>query len=71
MLDAELLAEVYLELIGGRQPALGLQRNEQQAAAPRGAEPSARPPRAHGPSGEELAAHAAFIESLESPIWRR
>ena len=33
LLDAELLADVYLELIGGRQPALVLQRNEQPPAA--------------------------------------
>ncbi len=71
MLDAELLAEVYLELIGGRQPALGLQRHEQPATAPRDTESPARPPRAHGPSSDELAAHAAFIDSLESPLWRR
>ena len=71
MLDAELLAEVYLELIGGRQPALGLQRHEQPAPAQRVAEPSARPPRTHGPSSEELAAHATFIDSLDGPLWRR
>ncbi len=71
LLDAELLAEVYLELIGGRQPALGLQRNEQQATAPRRAEPTARPARAHGPSTDELAAHSAFVDSLDDPVWRR
>jgi DNA polymerase-3 subunit epsilon len=72
LLDAELLAEVYLELSGGRQPALGLQRNEQQqAAAPRRAEATARPPREHGPNAEELADHAEFVDSLDTPVWRR
>ncbi len=71
LLDAELLAEVYLELIGGRQPALGLQRNEQQAAAPSRADSPARPPREHGPSAEEVADHSAFVDSLDNPVWRR
>jgi DNA polymerase-3 subunit epsilon len=71
LLDAELLAEVYLELIGGRQPALGLQRNEQQTTVARDAEPKNRPPREHGPNVEELANHANFVESLKDPIWRR
>ena len=71
LLDAELLAEVYLELIGGRQPALGLQRNEQQAVEQRREEPVARPPREHGPSAEELADHSAFVDSLEDPLWLR
>lgn len=74
LLDAELLAEVYLELIGGRQPALVLRRNEEPAAttdAARHAEPTARPQREHGPGADELARHADFVDSLENPIWRR
>ncbi len=71
LLDAELLAEVYLELIGGRQPGLGLRRDEQPAATRAAAAPTARPPREHGPGAEELAAHTVFLESLDKPIWRR
>jgi DNA polymerase-3 subunit epsilon len=71
LLDAELLAEVYLELIGGRQPALGLQRNEQKTTASRDAEPKNRPPREHGPSADELDKHSAFVDSLDDPVWRR
>ena len=71
LLDAELLAEVYLELIGGRQPALGLQRNEQQTVETRQSEPKDRPPREYGPSAEELETHATFVDSLDDPVWRR
>ena len=73
LLDAELLAEVYLELIGGRQPALGLQREAPAAEATesRRAAPTTRAPRAHGPSTDELAAHASFVDSLKDPLWRR
>ena len=68
LLDAELLAEVYLELIGGRQPDLALAR----ARRPRRRQATiARPPRAHQPDDEEQAAHEAFIATLNDPIWTR
>jgi len=68
LLDAELLAEVYLELIGGRQPNLELAHARQgtQREATR-----ARPARPHAPGEAELAAHAAFIATLKDPIWAR
>ena len=73
LLDAELLAEVYVELIGGRQASLILvetgheiatTRYRTTAAPPR---PVALPPRL---SDAELVAHAAFIASLGTQaIW--
>lgn len=75
LLDAELLAQVYIELIGGRQPGLEL-----AAAATVAGEAvvsgeisrrGARPARLHAPSAEELAAHAAFVAALGDPIWRK
>lgn len=73
LLDAELLAEVYLELIGARQPRLALGAGK---AAPAGlglvsSPPEARAPRPHAPSEAEAAAHAAFVDRLEDPIWRK
>ena len=74
LLDAELLAQVYVELTGGLQIGLSL-------AADRGADVSAgiaglplrqrmfRPARPHGPSAAELAAHAAFLETVKAPLW--
>lgn len=69
LLDAELLAEVYLWLMGGRQPDLGL---VPQAAAVVVAarERIVRPARPHAPSPAELAAHEAFLAQLSNPIWR-
>ncbi len=70
LLDAELLAEVYLELIGGRQPGLGLAvaGGAQPAAGPASRE--AYPQRPHQASPEELAAHRAFIEQrLYDALW--
>ncbi len=70
LLDAELLAEVYLELIGGRQPGLVLGATKIEKAKIGGKEaPAARTPRPHAPSGEEKAAHADFIATLDDPIW--
>ena len=67
-LDCELLALVYLELIGGREPGLDLAasaRRRQQAMA----QAVVRPPRPHGPSEAELAAHAEFLKLLKAPVW--
>ena len=68
LLDAQLLAEVYLELIGGRQPDFELAADRMAApVAARDAE--RRDPRPHAASEEELAAHKAFVEKLKHPIW--
>lgn len=75
LLDCELLAEVYLELIGGRQPQLGLAADRQERAlaqAVTAAVPSkVRPPRPHAPTPEEAAAHAAMLAQLKDPLWTR
>ena len=68
-LDAELLASVYLELIGGRQPGLDFAAQALAAAAGAAVERIMRPPRPHAPSAAELAAHAAFLAKLKAPIW--
>lgn len=76
LLDSEILAEVYLELIGGRQPDLVLQtggRSNENAAR---SEPDWRPyprpkPLASRLTDEESAAHDAFIDTLGSaPLWK-
>jgi len=74
LLDCELLAEVYLELIGGRQPVLGLDRERARSAgdgvrAPAAQRPVPLPPRL---SAADIAAHAAFVETLgPDALWRR
>lgn len=71
LLDVELLAEVYLELIGGREPSLVLVREAAAALAVAAPTPDkARVTRAHAPTADELAAHAAFLESLTEPLWK-
>ena len=71
LLDAELLAEVYLELLGGRQTGLSLQVEEEAGlTAMTGAAP--RPPRPHAASPAEQAAHLAFLQAkIAEPIWLR
>ena len=69
LLDAELLAEVYLELIGGRQRGLSFKGDEsilQKTLKPD------RPPRAsrpHNASAVELEAHQELIRRIKNPIW--
>ncbi|MGQ9366296.1 DNA polymerase III subunit epsilon [Azospirillum sp. ST 5-10] len=70
LLDAQLLAEVYLELRGGRQAGLALAAGP--AARSDGAvrvTRTARPPRPHAASEEELAAHAELLKALKNPLW--
>ncbi len=70
LLDAELLAEVYLELIGGRQAGFDLVQAEARAAAAAAASQGpSRPPRPHEPTAEELAAHTAMLAKLKDPLW--
>jgi len=80
LLDAELLAQVYVELNGGRQIGLGLIDSGADAAIttttnapwhrPSGDRPR-RDPRPHVASPEELERHRAFIAGIDNAIWTR
>ena len=75
LLDSEILAEVYLELIGGRQPDFGLASGAGGAGAQGDGSdwrPGPRPePLPSRLSEKEKAAHAAFVESLgENALWK-
>jgi DNA polymerase III subunit epsilon len=65
-IDCSLLAAVYLELIGGRQPGLDFVA---PASANATAIRVARPPRPHTASLDELAAHRALLALLTEPLW--
>lgn len=75
LLDSEILADVYLELVGGRQPDLVL-TDTQSAAATDGQaakwraypRPTSLPSRV---TDEEAAAHRTFVESIDNPLWTR
>lgn len=78
LLDAQLLADVYMELLGGRQTGLVLAADDIAATvdlnfakrATLGDRPL-RTPRVHAASPEELAAHKGFIAMLKDAIWLR
>lgn len=80
LLDAELLAQVYVELTGGRQIGLGLADSAPETPALTELTPNApwhrppadkprREPRPHVASPEELERHAAFIAEIKGAIW--
>jgi DNA polymerase-3 subunit epsilon len=76
LLDAELLAQVYVELKGGRQIGLELatERAASRGSVPelRGFAPPAgvrRAPRPHAASEEELARHAGFVARIKEALW--
>ena len=77
LIDAQLLAQCYIELTGGRQIGLSLIA-ETIHAVPSGGGLRAtpipiriRPPRPHAPTEDELERHAAFVATLVEPIWAR
>jgi DNA polymerase-3 subunit epsilon len=76
LLDAQLLAQLYVELTGGRQ--IGLSMGEAVVeevvvvATPRATVAASRTIRAirpHFASEEELERHKAFVEKLDAPLW--
>jgi len=78
LLDSEILAEVYLELVGGRQPDLVLSPIavlpvSGQARVDQVWRPKPRPePLSPRITEEEAAAHAAFVAKLgDAAIWKK
>jgi DNA polymerase-3 subunit epsilon len=75
LLDAQLLAQVYVELTGGRQIGLGLVADAGSVSVQPSARPvtvrEPRPARPHFAGEEELARHRAFISRLVNPLWAR
>lgn len=71
LLDAQLLAQVYVELRGGRQIGLSLVSDLviEEVATSVEAPRTIRPPRHFAISDEELSAHAAFMTRVKNPIW--
>lgn len=70
-IDCSLLAAVYLELIGGRQPGLDFAAGAVATAVRAAAAVAAiiRPPRPHFASAAELAAHRDMLAGVKEPLW--
>ena len=75
LLDAQLLAQVYVELTGGRQIGLGLVAEAGEVRLAASDRPitirEPRPARPHFAALEELERHRAFIAQLANPLWAR
>ncbi len=73
LLDAQLLAQVYVELTGGRQIGLELIEDVDTAAiglATLNPPPSVvRPARQFTPSADDLVRHADFLKTVTQPLW--
>ena len=85
LIDADLLAGVFVELQGGKQPGLALQEevvdtsdsgkndaggNDNLSGFELSDRPI-RPARQFAPNAEELAAHHALLDKMRDPIWRQ
>jgi len=72
LLDAQLLAEVYLELLGGRQTGLSFAGGPASKSGPAGPVRIDRPfreARVFAPSDDEAAAHAEMLKKIKNPLW--
>jgi DNA polymerase-3 subunit epsilon len=69
LLDAQLLAECYVELLGGRQQGLALVVETAASSIAASGAIIQRTPRLHAPSESEIAAHAAMVAALKAPLW--
>jgi DNA polymerase-3 subunit epsilon len=69
LLDCRLLAEVYVQLTGGRQRGLELAETISGGRAVAYSYSGSRQPRLIIPSTEALAAHAALVARLKDPVW--
>ena len=69
LLDAELLAEVYIELTGGRQTSLDMAAGGTLVVEETTIVVQTWPDRVFAASDAELAAHAEFVANLKEPIW--
>jgi DNA polymerase-3 subunit epsilon len=73
LLDSELLAEVYLELLGGRQHGLSLaaQTVEVKTVEKKQVQERLyREPRLFSPSEEEISAHQGMLGKLKNALWK-
>lgn len=71
-IDCSLLAAVYVELLGGKQPGLDFAVREFGEGTDLVGIAHSRPPRAarpHAPSSDELAAHQAMLAAIKMPLW--
>jgi len=71
LLDCRLLADVYVELTGGRQRRLSLTTEKAAIELVVYTQSGDRTPVLIQPGAAELAAHATFIERLKGPVWLR
>jgi len=72
LLDSSLLSEVYLDLIGAREPGFDLTAQDSDPVTPtQWGERVARPARPHAPSPAELAAHEVLVTLLDDPVWHK
>jgi DNA polymerase-3 subunit epsilon len=70
LLDAELLSDVYLELLGGRQAGLALEA-ESNAHLSHGGQGPMREARNFAASTAEIEAHDAFLKEVKDAMWKK
>ncbi|MCF3945335.1 DNA polymerase III subunit epsilon [Acidiphilium iwatense] len=71
LLDCKLLADVYVELTGGRQRGFDLNADSAALALVEYRHDATRTPRRMAVNAAEAEAHAAFVAAIKAPVWQR
>ena len=74
LLDANLLVEVYIELLGGKQSGFDFFKESKQAKNTKEAinkEKTSKKTKLIRASDEEIALHKKFVKSIKEPIWKK
>jgi len=71
LIDSILLAEVYVNLFGGKQSGWSFESNENQQTTSQQFKRKVRVARKFSVPEDELKAHREFIETLSNPMWNR
>jgi DNA polymerase-3 subunit epsilon len=72
LLDSRLLAEVYLELKGGKQFSMNLPKNNQiRDAQKTSKETNSKDVKKFIPTKEEISLHKKMVGEIKKPIWKK
>jgi DNA polymerase-3 subunit epsilon len=72
LLDSELLADVYIELLGGAQDSLSLSKQEKEPEKKLHMKSQIDfPMRSYPVTEDEKKAHDSFLEKIKDPLWTK
>jgi DNA polymerase-3 subunit epsilon len=73
LIDCKLLAEVYINLLGGRQSSLSFENEEKNSKSNAAIQKEIKSfaKRSFPPSDDEILVHQEFLKKISSPLWNK